>query len=218
MAQMLAGPHLKPGSHLLLDGIAWSVYSQFLRMFAESPGVRMTYDRGELEIMSPLLQHDFESRFLGDLVETLTQERNLTLMKGGSATLRRKLEKRGLEPDECFWIANAHRMAGKLRLDLRTDPPPDLAIEVEVTRSLLDRMSIYAKLRVPEVWHLRKYVLTYHVLTPKGKYRKTKSSPTFPGIAPGLLTGFLKRVLTAGDQNALLREFRERIRQIDSQN
>ena len=102
---------------LRLSAVDWQTYSRLLRAFAERPGVRLTYDRGELEIMSPSLEHDDDGCFLGRLVYVLTEELGRPIRAGGSTTLRRRLRRRGLEPDECFWIANAHRMAGRRRLD-----------------------------------------------------------------------------------------------------
>src|SRR5438445_2976521 len=120
--------------------------------------------------MSPLLQHDDVRRFLGTLVFVLTEELGLPLKHGGSTTLRRRLKRRGIEADELFWIANAHRMAGRRRLDLRRDPPPDLAIEVDVTHGSLDRLGIYAALKAPEMWRLHGDTLTFHVLGERGTY------------------------------------------------
>src|SRR5947209_14980103 len=125
------------GRCLRLTGVDWRTYSRLLRAFARRPGVRLTYDRGALEIMAPLLVHEDDTWFLGRLILVTTEELGLPLKCGGATTLRRRLKRRGLEPDACFWIANAHRMAGRRRLDLRIDPPPDLAIEVEVSRSAL---------------------------------------------------------------------------------
>src|SRR6266852_3756938 len=146
---------------LRLSGVDWQTYSRLLHVFAERPGFHLTYDRGELEIMSPRLEHDDDASILGDLVFVLTEELGLPLKRGGSTTMRRRLKQRGIEADECFWIANAHRMAGRRHLDLRRDPPPDLAIEVDVTRSSLDRFGIYAALKVPEVWRLDGDVLAF---------------------------------------------------------
>ena len=103
----------RAGHCVRLSAIDWRTYSRLLRTFAEQPGVRMAYDHGDLEIMSPLLEHDYDGRFLGDLVVALTDELGLPLKRGGSTTLRRRLRQRGIEPDESFWIANAPRMAGR---------------------------------------------------------------------------------------------------------
>jgi Uma2 family endonuclease len=196
---------------LRLSGIGWRTYSRFLHVFAEQPGFHLTYDRGELEIMSPRPELDDDGRTLGDLVFVLTEELNLPLKRGGSTTLRRRRKQRGIEADECFWIANAHRMAGRRHLDLRRDPPPDLAIEVDVTHSSLDRFGIYAVLKVPEVWRLDGDVLTFHVLGEDGTYRAADRSRAFPEITPADLVGFLQRARQAGDEN-VVRQFRKWIR------
>jgi Uma2 family endonuclease len=196
---------------LHLSGIDWQTYSRLLRAFAESPGVRLTYDRGEVEIMAPLLVHD-DARFLGDLVFVLTEELGLPLKRGGSTTLRRRLKRRGIEADECFWIANAPRMAGRRRLDLRTDPPPDLALEIDVSRSSLDRFAIYATLGVPEVWRLAGNVLTFYALSGK-KYDEVAASLSFPLLTPADLFGFVQQARQAGDENAVVRAFRAWVQQ-----
>ena len=202
-----------PGSCLLLSGVDWRTYSRLLRAFAERPRIRLTYDRGDLEIMSPTLEHDDDASILGDLVFVLTEELGLPLKRGGSTTLRRRLRRRGIEADECFWIANAPRMAGRRRLDLRIDPPPDLAIEVDVTHSSLDRLSIYAALGVPEVWRLDGDTLTFHVLGPGPAYQSAAASRSFPLVAPADLLGFLQQARQAGNENLVVGQFRAWIRQ-----
>jgi Uma2 family endonuclease len=164
--------------------------------------------------MSPRLEHDDDGRFMGRMVLTLTEELGLPIKMGGSTTLRRRLKRRGIEADECFWIANAHRMAGRRRLNLRTDPPPDLAIEIDVTSSLLDRFSIYAALKVPELWRLEGDVLTFHVLGSDGKYATVTHSQTFPQVTPADLLGFLQDARKADDENTVIRQFREWIREL----
>lgn len=203
----------RKGQYLRLSGIDWKTYSRLLHAFAEQPAIRLTYDRGELEIMSPRLEHDDDGSLLGDLVFALTEELGLPLKRGGSTTLRRRLQERGIEADECFWIANAHRMAGRRHLDLRRDPPPDLAIEVDVTHSSLDRLGIYAALKVPEVWRLHGDALTFHVLQADGAYTAADRSLAFARVAPADLLPFLQEARQAGDENAVIRKFRQWIRQ-----
>ncbi len=109
---------------LVLDNVDWRTYSRFLRLFAERPAVRLTYDRGTLEIMSPLLEHAGDADFLGGLVVALTEELKRPLKRAGSTTLRRRRLRRGLEPDRSYWIANEPAMRGKRHYDSRVDPPP----------------------------------------------------------------------------------------------
>jgi Uma2 family endonuclease len=201
------------GSSLLLSNVDWQTYTRLLRIFAERPGIRLTYDRGELEILSPLLEHDWDTDFLGAMVRVLTDELGLPVIGGGSVTIRLRRRQRGLEPDRCYWIANAPRMAGRRRLDLRTDPPPDLAIETDVTRSSLNRMSIYATLGVPEVWRLEGDVLAFYVLDANRAYVGSAVSRSFPLVMPADLLPFLQQSRQGPDQNVLIRHFRAWIQQ-----
>jgi len=197
---------------LLLDSVDWRTYTRLLRIFAERPGYRLTYDRGRLEIMSPLPEHDTDADFLGCMARALTEELGLPIKGGGSTTLRRRHRQRGLEPDRCYWIANEPAMRGKRTLDLRIDPPPDLAIEVDVTSSSLDRMRIYAALGVPEVWRLDERMLTFHVLGAKRTYSAVSHSLSFPLVTPADLMKFLA-LRTSEEENSVVRQFREWIRQ-----
>jgi Uma2 family endonuclease len=212
MNQVAYKQHSRPGQFLLLEGIDWRTYSRLLRTFAERPKLRLTYDRGRLEMMSPLLEHDDDGRFLGQMVHVLTEELDMPIKSGGSTTMRRQLHARGIEADESFWIANAERMKGRRRLDLRRDPPPDLAIEVDVSHGSLDRLAIYAALRVPEVWRLEGDDLRFYVLGPKGKYELSEHSRAFPMITPAILLSFLQKARKAGDQNPVIRAFRSWVR------
>src|SRR4051812_48635155 len=98
------------------------------------------------------------------MVDALSEELGIPVVAGGTVTMTRRRKQRGLEPDNCYWIANAAAVASLRRIDLRRDPPPDLVIEVDVTSSSLDRMGIYAALGIAEVWRLDGDVLTFNVL------------------------------------------------------
>jgi Uma2 family endonuclease len=199
-------PSLPQGCLLLLSEVDWTTYTRLLRAFAERPGVRLTYDRGELEIMAPLLRHDDDGRFIGDIVHLVTMVMGLPLHRGGSVTVRRRRKERGIEADECFWIANAHRMKGRRTLNLSRDPPPDLAIEVDVTKSSMDRFGIYAALRVPEIWRLTdRDTLAFHVLDQQGDYQIVEASLSIPLLTPAKVMEFLQLAREASDQNTVSR-------------
>jgi Uma2 family endonuclease len=192
--------------------VDWRTYSRLLRVFAERPAIRLTYDRGLLEIMSPLPEHETDTRFLGRFVIALTEELGLPIKEGGSMMMRRRRRQRGLEPDGCFWINNEPAVRGKRHIDLRVDPPPDLAVEVDVTSSSLDRMSIYASLGVPEVWRLEHPTLTFHALGAKRKYTAIGRSLSFSLVTPADLMIFL--AMRGGqDDNSVIRQFRAWIQQ-----
>jgi Uma2 family endonuclease len=199
-------------NRLLLHDVDWRTYTRLLRAFAERPSVRLTYDRGVLEIMSPLHEHESDSYLLGRFVDTLTEELGLPVKAGRSTTFRRRRRRRGLEPDNSYWIANEAQVRGKRRIDLRVDPPPDLAIEVDVTSGSLDRMGIYAALGVPEVWRLDGPTLSFHMLGTGGRYAASPYSKAFPWLAPTDLTGFLG-LQGQMDENAIVARFRAWVRQ-----
>jgi len=197
---------------LVLHGVSWREYTRMLHAFAERPGFRLTYDRGTLEIMTPLFEHEVDADLLGRFVVVLTEELGFPLQAGRSTTFRRRRMRRGLEPDHSWWIAHAAQVRGKRRIDLRVDPPPDLAIEVDVTRRSLNRMSIYARLGVPEVWRLNAQGLTFQVLQPNGRYAEQPHSLTFPLFTPADLMAYLA-LRNQHDENEVVRRFRTFVRQ-----
>lgn len=162
--------------------------------------------------MSPSVEHEFDNRLLERLVVVLTEELDLNLQSGGSTTFRRRSKKKGIEPDNCHWIANEPRIRGKRRISLKVDPPPDLAIEVDVTSSSLDRLGIYAALQVPEVWRLDGDSLVFHVLSQDGKFAAAEKSKSFPGLKADELLPFL-RMQAHSDHNGIVRQFRLWVRQ-----
>jgi Uma2 family endonuclease len=200
---------------LRLSNVEWKDYTRLLRLFAERPGYRLTYDRGELEIMSPLFEHGKDAYFLGRMVDTISEEWGIPIVAGGTTTIRRRRRQRGLEPDNCYWIANAARVANLRRINLAVDPPPDLAIEVDVTSSSLDRMRIYARLGIPEVWRLEGDVLTFNVLQLSGDSAPVTNSLSFPLLAANDLAPFLERARqgVGADDSAIIRAFRAWLQQ-----
>ncbi len=197
---------------LLLHNVSWREYTRLLRTFEERPHYRLTYDRGELEIMSPLPEHDSVAYLLGRFVDVLTEEMRLPMCAGRSTTFRLRKAHRGLEPDNCYWLANEARMRGKRHIDLRVDPPPDLAIEVDVTSSSLPRMRIYASLAIPEVWRFDGVALTFNMLDPSGRYTVETASRAIPGPRSDELLAFAMR-WAYEEQTALMLDFRAWVQQ-----
>jgi Uma2 family endonuclease len=191
---------------LTLYGVSWPEYRRMLRAFSERPSVRMTYDRGTLELMTLSLEHESLVRFFNLLILALTLEFGLPVRGGGSTTFERRRRRRGLEPDECYWIAHEPLVRGKDKIDLRHDPPPDLALEVDVSYSTLNRMGIYAALGVPEVWRYDGRALSFHVLGPSGTYNVVANSQAMPPVASADLSGLLP-LRGKLDENAVFRHF-----------
>jgi Uma2 family endonuclease len=174
--------------------------------------LRITYDRGSLEIMTLSPEHECYKKLLGRLIEALTEELGLPLASFGSMTCKRRRRQRGLEPDESYWIASEPLVHGKVTIDLRVDPPPDLAVEIDITHSSLDRMAVYAALGVREVWRFDGKVLSFQVLQAIGKYTSSQTSCAFPRLTVADISQFLA-LRGQMDENALLRQFRAWVRQ-----
>ncbi len=196
---------------LILDNVSWKRYTQLLHIFSDRH-LRLTYDRGRLEIMTLSFEHEGVNQFLGRMVIVLTEEFVLDVEEGGSTTFRQIRRKKGLEPDNCYWIANASKIRGKKKIDLRVDPPPDLSLEIDITNSSMNRMRIYAALGVPEVWLYDENGLAFFRLSADGNYEPVVTSPTFSNvISPADLMSFLKMFGTT-NTNEIIRQFREWIR------
>ncbi|MFB6276054.1 MAG: Uma2 family endonuclease, partial [Halothece sp.] len=137
----------------VLQGVRWQTYQALVQDLAtETAGKRLAYDQGTLEIMTPLPEHEVNKRLLGRMVEAATEVLGLEIYSLGSVTWSREDLQRGIEPDECYYITQEARMRGRLSFDLNVDSPPDLAIEIDITSSSLNRLEIYASLGVKEVW------------------------------------------------------------------
>lgn len=190
---------------LLLTGISWGFYLRFCDEL-EGRRVRLTYDGGNLEIMITKRPHEFYKTLLAKLVEQLVLELNIPVSSGGSMTFQREDLQRGIEPDECWWISHEDVVRGKKELNLHRDPPPDLAVEVELSRSLVDRVSIYSAMQVPEIWRFDGATLRFCVRQQDGAYRNSESSLAFPFLKPAHLTPYL-RIDENEDETTRIRQF-----------
>jgi Uma2 family endonuclease len=176
-----------------MRGVTWEQYEALLEALPDHR-LRHTYDRGFLEIMSPSQKHDKLKKIIGRFVEHMALTLGIHIECSGSATYRRKLLDRGLEPDETYFIANEPAVRGKLDWDPDSDPPPDLAVEMDLRRPSLRRMSIYAALGVPELWTHNGSAMRFHVLDPERRYREVDRSLSFPFLSPTDIDRFLSRL------------------------
>lgn len=161
--------------------------------------------------MSPTMSHERLGYLIGRCIDVWTEEWEIAVRSCRSTTFRREDLDRGLEPDNCYYIAHESLLRGKEEVDLPIDPPPDLAIEIDVHSSSLDRMSIYAALGVPEVWRWSREELTAHVLAVNGEYLPVRESRVLPQFPLARVFQILEQRLTAGE-TALIREFRDWVR------
>jgi Uma2 family endonuclease len=195
---------------IVLRGVGWKGYQSLQRIIGDRP-VRLTYDRGDVELMSPQPKHERKKSLLGQLVRILARELHVPVMPMGSTTFNRRDLDKGIEADESFYLGNLERIRDTDHIDLEIDPPPDLAIEVDITRSALDRMGIYSALRVPEIWRFNGRTLRVLLRTDDGSYRQSQRSAAFPDVAVSELTRFAIRE-GSRDENAVVDELQAWVR------
>jgi len=196
--------------HIVLDEMTWDLYDHLLRVVGDRP-IRITYFRGRLEIMSPLLSHERWKGMIGRMIESLARARKMPFIRAGSTTLRRQDEDAGLEPDECYYLQHVRNVLGKERIQLPDDPPPDLAVEIDITRRSVGRQPIYAALGVPELWRFDGKRLHFLNLTADGRYELVDRSLAFPFLSAADLQPFLER-MHAEDDMAVTDAFDEWVR------
>lgn len=197
---------ITPANLIVLPNLRWETYQAIAKDFEQQPNTRLTYDCGQLEIRMPSDLHEFYKKLLGRIVETLTEALELEILSLGSMTCDRQDLAKGLEPDQCYYIQNEANVWDKEKINLQTDPPPDLAIEIDITSSSLNRFSIYASLGIPEIWHYNGKIVTLYGLD-NHQYQPLDRSLAFPRLTTTELQHFLD-LRRSIKENALIRQVR----------
>jgi Uma2 family endonuclease len=196
---------VKPGQQMLLQDISWQQLENILSEMEERSAARISYSYGRLEIMVPLPEHEKDKEYIGDLVKILLETLEIDFESFGSTTLKNERMLQAVEPDASFYIQNQAAVIGKNRIDLTVDPPPDLAIEIDITSRT--RFNNYQILGVPEFWRYTQKGLEISLLI-QGKYVKSDKSPNFPNIPIiELVNEYVQQSLTIGRSQAI-RNFR----------
>ena len=199
------------GRRILLNDVSWVEYERFLEDFEQRPGWRLAYDGGKLEIMPPTPEHEEYSFSFHDFIRAFCDEFDINLEGRRSATFRSELLDKGVEPDECYYIQSAEKVAGK-KIPTDKFPVPDVAVEVDITTESLDKFPIYAALKVPELWVYDGKILSFYEL--KGEnYHQITHSRGLPQISAEDLAKFLEMSRSKG-QTVALKSFRKRLGEI----
>ncbi|EFA71408.1 Uma2 family endonuclease [Cylindrospermopsis raciborskii] len=199
---------IAPGSHLLIHDVTWEQYEALYKDWGDERQVpRMNYCNGTLEIMSPLPAHERPHRIISDIVKTLLDAENRPWEDFGSTTFK-KPEQAGLEPDTCFYIENADRVRSLMRMNMETDPPPDLAIESDLTSKTT--LETYLTIQVPEIWIYENDRLTIYLLE-KNNYQKSTTSRVFPSLSiTDLIPELVQQAIKQGT-STMLRNLRHQL-------
>ena len=179
-----------------LHAMSWQAYEALLAWRGESSGVRMTFLEGELELMTPSIDHEDYKTRLARLVEAWAEEMDIVLEGAGSWTIKDESVERGAEPDECY-----------VRGPLAGVKVPDFAIEVVWTHGGIDKLAVYGKLGVREVWIWRDGALSFHLLRGQ-RYAVSARSQVVPELDPALIA----RCITEPTQTEAVRALRREMR------
>ncbi|OUL29448.1 hypothetical protein BV372_23695 [Nostoc sp. T09] len=190
----------------VLYNISWETFEALLRDTGEDRGSRFAYDCGTLEIMTPLFEHENPKIQFDRLILVIVEELGIEIKSAGSTTLKSRLANRGIEPDNCYYIQNESRVRGRETLNLETDPPPDLAIEIDITSSSINKFRIYSALGIPELWRYDGQNLKFYQLL-DGQYIECEFSIAFPLVSVNDISRFIQQSKTMGEI-ALLKSFR----------
>ena len=188
-----------------IEGVSYEFYKQFCEEIGEQP-IRLSYNDGCLEIMVTKSPHEYFKKVLAKLIEATIFELNVPVRSGGAMTFQRDDLKKGFEPDECWWLAHEAIVRKTTDFNFQKDPPPDLAVEVEMSHSLAGRIHIFAAMKVPEVWRFNGCALRFCILDTEGRYVDAECSQAFPFLRPEHLQTFLA-LPDDEDETARLRRY-----------
>ncbi|PNW57063.1 UNVERIFIED_CONTAM: hypothetical protein BEN50_00770 [Euhalothece sp. KZN 001] len=191
---------LMPGSHICVSGISWEDYEAIQQELGENRNLRLVYYPEVLEIMSPSAAHERPHRLIAYIVTTILEHQERDWEDFGSTTLKYP-EVAGIEPDTCFYIQNADRARNFTHLDLTKFPPPDLAIECDLTSKTV--IKAYEALRVPEVWIYSSDRLQIFVFSGT-EYKQVENSLAFPDFPiSNLIPQLIQKGMSEGTRKML---------------
>jgi Uma2 family endonuclease len=190
-------------SVLIQHRVGWHDYEELLDAVGEASSLRISYDEGTLQVMSPSSKHEYVAKLIERLVDRISIRQRIKVLFYGSATLKKQSEQKGAEPDACFYVQTADAVGKKDQIDFNTDPPPDVVLEIDIHHESIPKFPIYAAFGVPELWRYDGETLTiYHLRD--GQYILADASQALPILTGTVLTGFLARSPKEDQYNILL--------------
>ena len=200
---------LLPENIVILNNISWQTFTSFLEDLGDQRNQRLSYNLGTLEIMTPSGEHENNNRFIESLIVIIADELNVNLKKFGSLTLKSERDKQAVEPDSCYYLTHEPLVRNKQNIDLTIDPAPDLVVEIDKSSMSLNKLGIYANLKVPEIWRYNGKILAIYILAKDGNsYQELNQSSLFPWLDITLIPELIKQSLVQGE-TATYKQFRQ---------
>lgn len=183
--------------NLVIPHVTWKQFETFLTTIVPENTLYITYDQGQLELMTPLPEHEYYKTVLSTFIEDIADNFNLDYECLGSTTWKREKYLAGIEPDNCFYFTHEPLIRGKLTLDLDTDPPPDLALEIDLTSKSINRFPVYARIGIPEIWCYDNQELKVYLLQDRD-YQESSNSQLFPNLPLGEIPPLIEKFRLQG--------------------
>src|SRR5207248_3126617 len=190
-------------SKLVLHNVSWDEYEALMDQLVDSAGLHIAYDDGTLQIMTTSAEHESYATFLEKVIGFISARRRIRIRSFGSATMRKRKKTKGNEPDACFYVQSAPLIGNRVDIDFEIDPPPDIAVEIDLHRDSISKFSIYAALGVGEIWRYDGDSLTIYHLR-EGQYQPSEASQALPLITGTVLTEFLARTSNEDQYDILI--------------
>lgn len=194
---------LPADSFITLRHTTWEEYEALLDQVGEAAGLRISYNEGTLQVMTVSPEHESYVRFFETLMTAIRLRLRLNIRSFGSSTMKKPKPRKGLEPDACFYVQSAPLIGNRMQLDFDVDPPPDIAVEVDIHHESIDKFPIYAALGISEVWHFDGAQLRIHLLK-QDAYIQATASQALPVLTDHTLTDLLTRLREEGEFHTLL--------------
>jgi Uma2 family endonuclease len=188
---------------VIFHDVPWEEYEELLAQVGEAPGLRISYDDGTLKVLTLSSEHEKYTRFIEKLVTLLSLRLEIRILSFGSATMKKSKRRKGNEPDCCFYVQTAAALGKRIKLDFAVDPPPDVAVEVDVHHASQEKFSIYAALGVPEIWRFDGQQLFIHMWQ-EDQYVEAEVSRALPMLTSRILTEYLTRMREEGEFEAII--------------
>jgi len=194
---------LPEDTEVIFHGVTWEEYEELLDQVGEAAGLRISFNNGTLKVMSLSSEHEKYVRFIELLIGAVRIRLRINIVSFGSATMRKRRDSKGNEPDACFYVQTAAMIGNRIELDFSIDPPPDVVVEVDIHHDSTDNDSIYAALGVPEIWRYDEWSMTIYHLQ-QDEYVVAETSRALPMLNSRILTEYMTRLRQEGEFEALL--------------
>ncbi len=195
---------MEPGEVRVFHNIAWEEYERLhSQLPPDSNLVRISYDEGTMELMSNSALHETYAHFIDGMIRLLSMRLRIDIRFFGSATIKKSRRRKGLEPDACFYVQTVPQLGNRIKLDFAVDPPPDVALEVDIYHGSIPKLPIYAGLGIPEVWRYDGKAVTISLLQ-QDRYIETDTSVALPMITTDVLARFLARMQEENEFQAMI--------------